>query len=99
LAADLSEDHAQTVFVLSAVRGRWRRGAEVAIAEMTGLTVPEMIVIRRRAIRAGLLSMDGRLTDVGQATLQAGTRSERKRPDIPTASEPYYPKSLRVPRG
>ena len=99
LAADLSEDHAQTVLVLSAVRGRWRQGAEVSIAEMTGLTVPEVIVIRRRAIRSGLLSVDGRLTDVGQATLQAGARSQRKRPDIPTASEPYYPKSLRVPRG
>ncbi len=99
LAAGLSVPDAQTVLALSAVRGRWRQGAEPAIAEMTELTVPELILIRFQATKAGLLSVDGRLTDVGQATLQAGTQSERKRPDIPISAEPYYPKSLRVPRG
>ena len=99
LAPRLAIPEAQTVLTLSAVRGRWRRGAETAIAEMTGLTVPELIIIRRRARKAGLLTTDGRLTDAGQANLRAGTRSERKRPDIPTSIEPYYPISLRVPRG
>ena len=99
LTAGLSIPEAQTVLALRAIRGRWRHGAETAIAEMTGLTVPELIIIRRRAAKTGLLNVDGRLTDVGQATLQAGTRYERKRPDIPSSTEPYYPKSLRVPRG
>jgi hypothetical protein len=99
LAARLSVPDAQAVLVLSTIRGRWREGANTALAEMTGLTLPELIIIRRRAIKTGLLSFDGRLTDIGQATLQAGIQSERKRPDIPTAAEPYYPKSLRVPRG
>jgi hypothetical protein len=98
LAISLSVPDAQTVLALSAVRGRWREGAETAIAEMTGLTVPDLITIRREATKAGLLRVDGRLTDAGQATLRAGTRSERKRPDIPTVVEPYYPESLRVPR-
>ena len=99
LAPDLSIDDAKTVLTLSAVRGRWRRGAEIAIAETTGLTVPEVLIVRRRARKAGLLTARGRLTDAAHVALQAGTRSERKRPDIPTSTEPYYPGSLRVPTG
>ncbi len=99
LAAGLSVPDAQIVLALSAVCGRWRQGAETAIAEMTGLTLPELIIIHRQARKAGLLSVDGRLTDTGQATLHAGTQSQRKRPDIPSSAEPYYPKNLRVPRG
>jgi hypothetical protein len=99
LAPRLSVADAQTVLALGTVCGRWRPGSEPALAEMTGLTVTELNIIRRQATRAGLLSGDGRLTDAGQATLQVGTRAERKRPDIPTAVEPYYPTSLRVPRG
>jgi hypothetical protein len=99
LARHLSIDDAKTVLTLSAIRGRWRRGAETAIAEMIGLTVPEVMIVRRRARKAGLLTVRGRLTDAGQAILKAGTQSERKRPDIPTSTEPYYPVSLRVPTG
>lgn len=94
----LAFSDAQTIIVLGAIRGRWREGAEVAIAEMTGLTVPELIIIRRQAVKVGLLRVDGRLTEDGQAFLRAGTRGERKRPTIPTSPEPYYPVSLRVPR-
>jgi len=98
LATRLSVDDAQIVLALSAIRGRWRDGAETAIAEMTGLTVPEIIIIRRRATKAGLLTAHGRVTDAGHTAMRAGTLSERQRPDIPTAVEPYYPTSLRVPR-
>jgi hypothetical protein len=99
LADNLSTSDLQTIAVLSIIRGQWREGSEDAFAEMTGLTVPELMFIRRQATKAGLLRTDGRLTEDGQTYLRAGRRGERKRPDIPTSPNPYYPVSLRVPRG
>jgi hypothetical protein len=98
LAPDLPASDARMVLTLSTICGRWREGEEEAIAEVTGLTVPEVIIVRHQARKGGLLTRDGRLTDTGHQTLKSGTLSERKRPDIPTSAEPYYPKSLRVPR-
>jgi hypothetical protein len=98
LATDLPIADAKTIIVLGAIRGRWRYGAETALAEMTGLSKPELIVIRDTAARAGLLDTNGRLTDRGQLALAAGTRHERRRPDIPTVEAPYYPQQLRTPR-
>lgn len=99
LSPSLPVPDAEMILVLSAIRGRWREGSEVAIAEATGLTLPEVIIIRCRATKAGLLTAGGRLTDAGHAALKAGTRTERQRPVVPTSTEPYYPKALRVPRG
>lgn len=98
LTPNLSVEDAKVVIFLSSVRGRWRAKAETSLAEMTGLTVPEVILARDRATQSGFLGEDGRLTDAGHASLKAGSRAERHRPHIPSSVEPYYPKSLRVPR-
>ncbi|WP_332768927.1 phosphoribosyltransferase-like protein [Phenylobacterium sp.] len=98
LSPALSPADATTVLLLSILRGRWRPGKEVALAERTGLPVPTVMEVLRRALRNGLLRGDGRLTDAGYAMVEAGRRSERERPTIPTAAEPYYPMQLRAPR-
>ena len=89
---------AKTILVLSSIRGRWLPKSMTALAEVTGFPEPELAVIRHRAIKAGLLDVNGRLTDDGQRALAAGTERERKRPDIPSATAPYYPQALRIPR-
>jgi hypothetical protein len=43
LASDLSLPDAEMVIFLSAIRGRWRRGAQTAVAELTGLTEPGIL--------------------------------------------------------
>ena len=98
LASDLPISDAQVVLLLSTIRGRWRPGAETELAERSGLTEPEIREAKRLADQAGFLDMNGRLTDDGQAALEAGLQTERKRPTISTNLEPYYPWSLRVPR-
>jgi hypothetical protein len=98
LATGITIDDAHTVLMLGAIRGRWRQGAEVELAERTGLSEPEVRRAKLRAERQGLLDPRGRLTDGGHSAVEAGLKSERKRPDIPTNVEPYYPWSLRVPR-
>ena len=99
VSVGLQVTEALLVVLLSLVGGRWRAGAEVALAERTGMAVPDVIDARQRALRNELITASGRLTDKGQELLAAGRRSERKRPDIPTADEPYYPLRLRTPRG
>jgi hypothetical protein len=99
LSNDLSLSDARMIIVLSAIRGRWRPKSETALAEITGFPEPEIVEIHRRAIAAGLLDRHGRLTDDGQLALAAGTERERKRPDIPIATAPYYPQVLRAPWG
>jgi hypothetical protein len=99
LSADLPLLDAKIILVLSSIRGRWRPKSETALAEVTGFPEPELAAIRYRAIKAGLLDVNGRLTDDGQRAVAAGTERERKRPDIPSAAAPYYPQELRIPRG
>jgi hypothetical protein len=99
LAPDLSPPHAEMVVFLRAIRGRWRTRAQTAIAEITGLTEPEVLAAMKRASDHGCLDARGRLTDAGQAALGAAERSDRKRPTVPTNPEPYYPLQLRSPRG
>lgn len=89
---------AATILVLSAMRGRWRRGKEIALSEQTGMTTPDVMKIVLRALRAKLITNQGRLTDAGHQMLEAARRPERKRPDIPTSTDPYYPSKLRTPR-
>jgi hypothetical protein len=98
LAPALSPIDAITVLLLSLMRGRWRRGKELALAERTGLSVPTVLEALVRAIKNGLLRTDGRLTDPGYAMVKAGRNSARERPTIPTNPEPYYPTQLRAPR-
>lgn len=95
---NLSADEAEMVLVLNTIGSRWFEGEESAIAELTGITVRKLVLIRHDAVRTGILRPDGRLTDAGQATRRAGTRVERQRPTIPTSLEFYYPMQLRVPQ-
>lgn len=98
MSNDLSVREASLVLLLSLLRGRLRAGAEVALAERTGMTVPEVIATLELAQKDGLITAFGRLTDDGQALIKAGRKSEYRRPDIPTRTEPYYPSALRTPR-
>ena len=97
LSPDLATADAKTIIVLSSIRGRWRPKSETALAEATGFTETELMAIRRRAVEAGLLDQNGRLTDPGQLALAAGTARERKRPNIPSRTSPYYPQALGIP--
>jgi hypothetical protein len=99
IADDLPPEDAALVVILTLLRGRWRAGAEVALAGRTGMAVPDIMDILARALKRGFINDSGRLTDAGQALLVAGRRSERKRPVIATNPDPYYPLALRTPRG
>lgn len=99
IADDLPPEDAALVLILTLLRGRWRAGAEVALAGRTGMAVPDIMDILARALKRGFINGSGRLTDAGQALLVAGRRSERKRPVIATNPDPYYPLALRTPRG
>jgi hypothetical protein len=98
LAPDLSAEEQRMIVVLRSIRGRWRLGQDIAIAERTGLTVPDVAQAKDLAEAAGLLTTRGRLTDDGQRLVRAGTTIEESRPAIPTRTEPYYPMVLRTPR-
>lgn len=98
LAPSLSAADARTVLLLSLMRGRWRHGKEIALAERTGLPAPTVMDFLVGAVRDGLLRLDGRLTDAGYTLVAAGKRAERRRPSIPIEPEPYYPEQLRAPR-
>jgi hypothetical protein len=94
---DLRAVDAKLVLILSLLRGRWRKGAEITLAERTGIAVPDVMDVLRKALRDKLITSTGRLTDEGQAILSAGRQRERKRPEIATKAEPYYPFQLRTP--
>jgi hypothetical protein len=98
LDSGLSTEEAEVVLVLNAIGSRWASGEEKSLAELTGLSVRQLSLLRQDAIREGLLRPDGRLTERGHVTRRAGVTAERKRPAIPTSLMPYYPMQLRVPR-
>jgi hypothetical protein len=98
LADDLTPEEGRMAILLRAIRGKWRNGQEIEFAERTGLTVPEILDARDQARAGGLLTEQGHLTDEGQKLAHAGTIRERRRPDIPTRAEMYYPHVLRAPR-
>lgn len=98
VAADLSAEERRMVVVLRSIRGRWHHGEDIAIAERTGLTVPDVKQAKELAATAGLLTANGRLTDDGQRLARAGGTTKERRPDIPTRTETYYPIKLRTPR-
>lgn len=98
LDPDLSGPEARMILVLRSIRGHWRQGQEIALSEMANLTVPEVLEAVERARNLNLLNEAGRLTDNGQQLVHAGTKKSRRRPDIPTRPELYYPLQLRAPR-
>ncbi len=98
LSPNLAVEEAALVLFLSLLRGRWRHGQEIALAERIRMEVPDVIDLYRKALRTNLLSDSGRLTEKGQALLAAGRQRERKRPEVATNEQPYYPLNLRAPR-
>lgn len=99
LARDLGVDNAKLVVVLSAPTSLLRRMDIVAIAASTTLSASEVERIVDRAMSDGLITAEGRLTEAGQQILKANRRGERRKPTIATNTDPYYPHSLRIPRG
>jgi hypothetical protein len=97
LGARLTEEDQLTIVVLSMLRGRWYRGAEVALASRTLLPVPTVLDSLHRALKTGLITASGRLTDHGYTFMAAGRSGERKTPIIATSQLPYYPETLRIP--
>lgn len=97
LAPDLSLKLQRTVLVLAQIKGRLKGGQSDAIAQQTQMPLPDVEEIIAEAKAARLLDDHGRLTDAGQATVRAGQAGDRKRPVVPTTTEPYYPMALRVP--
>jgi hypothetical protein len=99
LGHDLPVSEAALVLLLSLIRGRFRAGAEIELAERTGMAVPDVIAAIARAEMTQLLNTDGHLTELGQRFSDDAGRSERPhRPLVPTNQVPYYPMALRTPR-
>tara|TARA_R110002020_G_scaffold25225_9_gene82136 strand:- start:615 stop:1817 length:1203 start_codon:yes stop_codon:yes gene_type:complete len=94
---ELTEEDRQAILVMSMLRGRWHRGAEVALASRTALPVPTVLDILTRVLRAALITRSGRLTDKGYKFMESGRAGERKTPIIATSPFPYYPEILRIP--
>jgi hypothetical protein len=99
LAHDLNPDDAKLVVVLSAPPSLLRRQDIVAIAAATTLSRSEVERIILWAVRSGLLTSKWRLTEAGQEILKANRRGDRRKSTVATNTEPYYPQSLRIPRG
>jgi len=95
---ELTEEDRQTMLVLSMLKGRWHRGAGVALASRTSLPVPTVLDILLRALKSELITPSGRITDKGYKFMESGRAGERKTPIIATSPVPYYPKVLRIPR-
>lgn len=98
LPPSLNEEERKIVVVLSLLRGRWHEGSETALAARSGIAVPPLMDVLREALAKGLITRAGRLTDKGYTFLEAAGVRERKTPDIATATQPYYPEALRIPR-
>jgi hypothetical protein len=95
---ELTEEDRQTILVLSMLKGRWHRRAEVAMASRTSLPVPAVMDILLRALKSELITRSGRITDKGYKFMESGRAGERKTPIIATSPIPYYPEVLRIPR-
>lgn len=95
---ELTEEDRQTILVLSMLKGRWHRGAEVALASRTSLPVPTVMDILLRALKTELITRSGRITDKGYKFMESGRAGERKTPIIATSPVPYYPEALRIPK-
>lgn len=98
LPPSLTDEERLMVVILSLLKGRWHSGSQSALAARSGMAIPRLMDILRRALAKGLITTSGRLTDGGYAFLKAGGVTERKKPVIATSQQIYYPEVLRVPR-
>lgn len=85
----------ETYLVLAALSHRPRR-IDV-VARRTGLTLLEVEAKVRKAEAHGWIDKEYRLTDTGQAHLQAAKKKRRAAPPSSDCAETYYPSTLRVP--
>lgn len=95
---ELTEAERLTILVLSMLKGRWYRGAEVALASKTSLPAPTVIDTLVRALKSELITRTGRITDKGYKFMESGRAGERSTPIIETSLVPYYPETLRIPK-
>jgi len=95
---ELTEEERLTILVLSVLKGRWYRGAEVALASRTSLPTSTVMDTLARALKTELISRTGRITDKGYKFMESGRAGERKTPLIETSLVPYYPETLRIPK-
>lgn len=95
---ELTEAERLTVLVLSLLKGRWHRGAEVALASRTSLPATTVMDILLDALGSELITRTGRITDKGYKFMDSARAGERKTPTIETSVAPYYPEKLRIPK-
>lgn len=95
---ELTEEERLTVLVLSMLKGRWYKGAEIALASRTSLPASTVIDTLTRALESELITRTGRITDKGYKFVESGRAGERKTPFIETSLVPYYPETLRIPK-
>jgi hypothetical protein len=95
LGRELTDEDRATMLVLTLLRGRWHKGSATALSSRTGMPVHTLLDILGKALKDGLLTANGRLTDKGYEYLAAGKLAERPKPIVVTNEKPYYPESLR----
>jgi hypothetical protein len=84
------------LLILASV-GRGPRFSE-ALARKTGLTIPEVEHLVRKAFTYGWMDQHRRLTDAGQSQIEKLKYRGRPAPeDLQETPEPYYPMALRAP--
>lgn len=90
-------DRSEMLAFLLTVRGRWHADTAVEIAEKSGLRTDDILNLRDRAISAGWITGQGRLTDEGRKLIRAGASlAPEPLRNIAGRLHPYYPTSLRV---
>lgn len=90
-------DRSEMLAFLLTIRSRWHADSAVEIAEKSGLRTDDILRLRDRAIAAGWISTQGRLTDEGRKLVRAGVSLMPKTArSVAGRLHPYYPWSLRV---
>lgn len=97
LPSDIIGSDARMIVILKAIRGRWRKGQEVALAEKSGLSVPEILDSYSDGKERGFLTEEGRLTDRAHQFMRSSLKLKRSARTLPINEKPYYPQALRVP--
>lgn len=95
---ELTEAERMTVLVLSMLKGRWHKGAEVALSSRTSLPTHIVMGILLDALKSELITRTGRITDKGYQFMEAARAGERETAAIETSPVPYYPETLRIPK-
>jgi DNA-binding PadR family transcriptional regulator len=90
--------HSQNLLLVLAALSRPPRESE-ALSRKTGLTVLEVDLVLKSALKHGWVDSRYRLTDSGHAELARARKRPKASPPLAEAVPFYYPKALRAPRG